>query len=68
MNKLFKIIRIITVAPIAALITVILLFCFKQGFFVNNVHFAAAVLMLTVLPLSAVTCAQVSSGSGPAAV
>ena len=53
MNKLFKIIRVITVAPIAALITVILLFCFKQGFFVNNVRFAAAVLMLTVLPLSA---------------
>lgn len=53
MNKLFKIIRVITVAPIAALITIILLFCFKQGFFVNIVRFAAAVLTLTVLPLSA---------------
>lgn len=53
MDRLFKIIRVITVAPIAALITVILLFCFKNGFFVNSVHFAAAILSLTVLPLSA---------------
>lgn len=53
MNKLFKLIRIVTVAPTAALVTVIMLYLLKDGFFVNTMHFTAAILTLTVLPLSA---------------
>lgn len=52
MMKLCKIIRIITVAPIAAAATVTLLFI-HGGFFTYNIHFAAALITLTVLPLSA---------------
>ena len=52
MMKLCKIIRIITVAPIAAAAAVTLLFI-HGVFFINNIHFAAALITLTVLPLSA---------------
>ncbi len=52
MMRLCKIIRIITVAPIAAAAAVTLLFI-HGGFFTYNIHFAAALIALTVLPLSA---------------
>ena len=52
MMKLCKIIRIITVAPLAAAAAVTLLFI-HGNFFVNNIHFAAALISLTVFPLTA---------------
>ena len=52
MMRLCKIIRIITVAPIAAAAAVTLLFI-HGGFFINNLHFAAALITLTVFPLLA---------------
>ncbi len=52
MMRLCKIIRIITVAPIAAAAAVTLLFI-HGGFFTDNIHFAAALITLTVFPLSA---------------
>ena len=53
MNKICKLIRIITVAPIAALVTVLMLNFMKDGFFVNARHFWTAILTLTLLPLLA---------------
>ena len=52
MMKLCKIIRIITVAPVAAAAAVTLLFI-HGNFFVNNMHYIAALTALTVIPLSA---------------
>lgn len=52
MMRLCKIIRIITVAPVAAAAAVTLLFI-HGNFFVSNMHYIAALTALTVFPLSA---------------
>ena len=52
MMRLCKIIRILTVAPVAAAAAVTLLFI-HGNFFVSNMHYIAALTALTVFPLSA---------------
>lgn len=53
MNKLCKIIRVLTVAPLAAAVAVSLLYFRGKGFFQNGLHYVMSLLTLTVLPLLA---------------
>lgn len=53
MNKFCKIIRILTVAPLAAAAAVSILYFRGKGFFQNGLHYAISLLTLTVLPLLA---------------
>lgn len=52
-DKLAKIIRVITVAPLMALVMLLLLFLRSPQRFGSPVHFVLAVLFLTVFPLLA---------------
>ena len=61
MMKLCKIIRIITVAPLAAALAVTLLFL-HGGFFANGANFAAAIISLTVFPLLAYPVSLIKKG------
>ena len=61
MMKLCKIIRIITVAPLAAALAVTLLFL-HGGFFANGANFAAAIISLTVFPLLAYPVSIIKKG------
>ena len=61
MMKLCKIIRIITVAPLAAALAVTLLFL-HGGFFANGANFAAAIISLTFFPLLAYTVSLIKKG------
>lgn len=53
MYKLFKFIRVITVAPVIAAVTVTLLYLFGDNFFLNAAHYAVSLAALVLLPVSA---------------
>jgi hypothetical protein len=52
-RKLAKIIRVITVAPVMALLLLIILYFTRDGFFGNTTNLVLAVVFLVVLPLLA---------------
>lgn len=52
-RKLAKFIRVITVAPVMALLLLIILYFTREGFFGNTVNLVLAVVFLVVLPLLA---------------
>jgi len=52
-SKIMKIIRVATVAPIMALLTMLLLFFYRKSIFGNTINLFLSILFLTVLPLLA---------------
>lgn len=55
-NKLAKVIRDITVAPIMALFMLIILFFENSSVYGNRINFILAIIFLTILPLLAYPC------------
>ena len=53
MKAFFKFIRVITVAPVIAAVTVTLLYFFGNGIFKDTFHYIAALVTLTFFPLLA---------------
>jgi len=52
-NKIAKCIRVLTTAPVAALVLVTVLYALMPSSFAGKLHFLAAILFLTVLPILA---------------
>ena len=52
-EKLAKVIRVISVAPVLAIIMFTLLFLLRPGFFANGLHYALAIVFIAALPLLA---------------
>jgi hypothetical protein len=50
-QRLAKVIRVITVAPLMALILLLVLYFTKEGFFGNTINFILAIIFLAVFPI-----------------